>query len=123
MNFFLNKKDEIIDRAKENDVSLIVIGDSLSATTHADLLQRCVRKNVLYEIIHNTSILVAVADCGLQLYKYGETVSIVAWTDKYKPDSFYNKIYENYERGLHTLCLLDIKLNERNLDKMIKLKK
>lgn len=73
-----------------------------------------------YEIIHNTSILVAIADCGLQLYKYGETVSIVAWTDKYKPRSFYDKIYSNFERGLHTLCLLDIKLNERNLDKMIK---
>lgn len=42
----------------------------------------------------------------LQLYTFGETVSIPFWTDTWKPDSFLEKIEGNLERGLHTLCLL-----------------
>ena len=41
-----------------------------------------------------------------QLYNFGETVSIVLWTDTWKPDSFYDKIAANKKQGLHTLCLL-----------------
>lgn len=41
-----------------------------------------------------------------QLYSFGETVSIVFWDDSWKPESFYDKICVNLERGLHTLCLL-----------------
>ena len=41
-----------------------------------------------------------------QLYNFGETVSIVLWTDNWKPDSFYDKIASNRKQGLHTLCLL-----------------
>ena len=41
-----------------------------------------------------------------QLYSFGETISIVFWTDTWQPDSFYDKIVCNLERGLHTLCLL-----------------
>ena len=33
-------------------------------------------------------------------------MSIVMWTDTWKPDSFYDKIVANKRRGLHTLCLL-----------------
>lgn len=41
-----------------------------------------------------------------QLYKFGETVSICFWTDTWQPDSFYDKIASNREKGMHTLCLL-----------------
>ena len=44
--------------------------------------------------------------CELQLYNFGETVSIVFWTDTWRPDSFYDKIAENRKRQMHTLCLL-----------------
>jgi len=44
--------------------------------------------------------------CFCQLYNFGETVSIVFWTDTWQPDSFYDKIVHNLARGLHTLCLL-----------------
>ena len=59
-----------------------------------------------YQIVHNASIMNAVSCCGLQLYRFGETVSIPFWTDDWKPDSFIDKIEYNLERGLHTLCLL-----------------
>ena len=44
--------------------------------------------------------------CGLQLYCFGETVSIPFWTDTWTPSSFYDKIEANLERNMHTLCLL-----------------
>ena len=49
-----------------------------------------------------------IAFCFLnsKLYNFGETVSIVLWTDTWKPDSFYDKIAANRKQGLHTLCLL-----------------
>lgn len=48
----------------------------------------------------------AIGCCGLQLYNYGRTVSIVFFTETWKPDSFYDKIKDNLSLGLHTLCLL-----------------
>lgn len=58
------------------------------------------------QVVHNASILTAVGCCGLQLYNFGETVSIPFWTETWEPDSFLDKIEANLERGLHTLCLL-----------------
>ena len=76
------------------------------ATTHSDLIVRAHEMGINYQIIHNASIMNAVSCCGLQLYRFGETVSIPFWTDDWKPDSFVDKIEHNLERGLHTLCLL-----------------
>jgi diphthine synthase len=75
------------------------------------------------KIVHNSSILTAVGCCGLQLYSYGETVSIPYWTDTWQPDSFYERIASNRQRGLHTLCLLDIKVKEATLESILKKKK
>ena len=58
--------------------------------------------------------------CGLQLYCFGETVSIPFWTDSWTPSSFYDKIEANLERDMHTLCLLDIKVAERTVENMMK---
>lgn len=54
----------------------------------------------------------AIGCCGLQLYLFGETVSIPLWTSTTRPFSFYDKIASNRQRGLHTLCLLDIQIKE-----------
>lgn len=59
-----------------------------------------------YRVLHNASIINAIGCCGLQLYHFGETVSIPFWTDTWKPDSFLDRIEGNLQRGLHTLCLL-----------------
>ena len=65
----------------------------------------------------------AIGCCGLQLYSYGETVSIPFWNDSWTPDSFYEKIQNNFDRGLHTLCLLDIKVAERTVENMMRNRK
>ena len=76
------------------------------ATTHSDLIVRAVEKDIPYQIIHNASIVSTVGCCGLQLYHFGETVSIPFWTETWRPDSFVDKIESNLKNGLHTLCLL-----------------
>lgn len=40
---------------------------------------------------------------------HAQTVSLVFFTETWRPDSFYDKILVNRKQGLHTLCLLDIK--------------
>ena len=55
--------------------------------------------------IHNASIMNAIGCCGLQLYNFGETVSIPFWTDEpsWKPESFYDKIVKNLKNEQHPL--------------------
>jgi len=93
---------------------------ALRATTHSDLVLRAIEKKVKVEVVHNASILNAVGITGLQLYNFGQTVSIVFWTDKWRPDSFYHKIKQNRDIGLHTLCLLDIKVKEQSIENLLK---
>ncbi|PFX24542.1 Diphthine synthase [Stylophora pistillata] len=112
--------DLILEHAKEKDVAFLVVGDPFGATTHTDLVLRAHQMNIRYQVIHNASIMNAVGCCGLQLYNFGETVSIVLWTDNWKPDSFYDKIASNRKQGLHTLCLLDIKVKEQSLENLMR---
>jgi len=68
--------------------------------------------------VPNASILSAIGATGLQLYNFGQTVSMVFFTDTWKPSSFYDRIKENVGIGLHTLILLDIKVKEQSLENM-----
>ena len=57
----------------------------------------------------------AIGTTGLQLYNFGQTVSMVFFTDSWKPSSFYDRLKENQQMGLHSLLLLDIKIKEQSL--------
>lgn len=70
--------------------------------------------------IPNASILTSIGACGLQLYSFGQTVSMVFFSDKWRPGSFYDRIKENRDIGLHTLVLLDIKVKEVSLENMVR---
>lgn len=115
--------DKILPENAGENVAFLVVGDPFGATTHTDLILRAKERNIKVKVIHNSSILTAVGCCGLQLYSYGETISIPYWTDTWQPDSFYTKIASNRQRGLHTLCLLDIKVKEPTLESILKKKK
>ncbi|EMF12434.1 diphthine synthase [Sphaerulina musiva SO2202] len=113
-----SQSDAILDGAAEKDVAFLVVGDPFSATTHTDFALRC-RQNdppIPYRTLPNASILTAVGATGLSLYNFGQTVSMVFFTDTWKPDSFYDRVAENSALGLHTLVLLDIKVKEPNLE-------
>ncbi|MFC1455063.1 diphthine synthase [Candidatus Undinarchaeota archaeon] len=98
-----------IEEAKNNDVCLLVGGDPLTATTHVEILLRCIERKIEYKIIHASSIFTAIAETGLQLYKFGKTTTLAYPEGTYFPMTPYGVIGENLERGLHTLILLDIK--------------
>eukprot|EP00850_Spirogloea_muscicola_P003240 SM000013S26409 [mRNA] locus=s13:259809:261511:+ [translate_table: standard] len=108
--------DDILEDARDADVAFLVVGDPFGATTHADLLLRARELGVGVRVVHNASILTAAGVCGLQLYRFGETVSVPFFTDTWRPDSFYDKIKRNRTMGLHTLCLLDIQVKEPTLE-------
>jgi diphthine synthase len=110
--------DQILHGAKEDDVAFLVVGDPFGATTHTDLVLRARELGIKYSVVHNASVMNAVGACGLQLYNFGQTVSVVFFTDTWKPDSFYDKIMENRKLGLHTLLLLDIKVKEQSFENM-----
>lgn len=76
------------------------------ATTHSDLIVRARSLGIGVQVVHNASVMNAVGVCGLQLYRYGETISIPFFTETWRPDSFYEKVKHNRSLGLHTLCLL-----------------
>jgi diphthine synthase len=111
-----NEADKILEGADTEDVAFLVVGDPFGATTHTDLQLRARDKGIPVRVIHNASIMNAIGACGLQLYRFGEAISIVFFTDTWRPDSFYDKIAANRRQGLHTLCLLDIKVKEPNLE-------
>lgn len=69
----------------------------------------------------NASIVSAMGCCGLQVYKFGEIVSIPFFDEggmHWRPYSFYDKIKANMKLGLHTLCLLDIKVKEPTMESL-----
>jgi len=118
-----SRAEEIIEKAKKKDVAFLVVGDVFSATTHTDLMIRAKNADVKVEVIHNASILNAVGITGLELYKFGKTTSITFPEEGFKPTTAYEVIQKNQFLGLHTLCLLDIKIAEASKENMLKGKK
>ncbi|KIP09003.1 hypothetical protein PHLGIDRAFT_103441 [Phlebiopsis gigantea 11061_1 CR5-6] len=108
------ESDEILRDADKEDVALLVVGDPFGATTHTDIVLRARNANIPVRVVHNASIMNAVGACGLQLYNFGQTVSLVFFTDTWRPDSFYDRVKENADLGMHTLLLLDIKVKEQS---------
>lgn len=111
-NLVENNADIILEPALRTNVAFLVIGDVFGATTHSDIFLRAKMKGVDVKIINNASIMNIIGNTGLELYKFGKTTSIVFDDDNWLPETPYEVIKDNKKRGLHTLCLLDIKVSE-----------
>lgn len=101
---------KILELANKKNVLIFVPGDPLIATTHSSLLIECKKMKIPFKVYHNSSIFSAIAETGLHIYKFGPPVTIPL---KYRGEDFSSiieKIKENKEKGWHTLCLLDIDL-------------
>ncbi|KAK7552495.1 Diphthine synthase [Phyllosticta citricarpa] len=108
--------DSILADADKVDVAFLVVGDPFGATTHTDLVLRARELNIATNAVPNASIMTGIGCTGLQLYNFGQTISMVFFTDNWRPASWYDRVVENAAIGLHTLVLLDIKVKEPNLD-------
>ncbi|MEM5790658.1 MAG: diphthine synthase [Candidatus Aenigmatarchaeota archaeon] len=112
----LSRKDleenfqDILNLAKNKKVGLLVGGDAFIATTHLALKLEAMKQGIETKVIHSSSIISAIGETGLHIYKFGPCVTI-PFPEKTKgklPESVYEVIKMNKARGLHTLCLLDI---------------
>lgn len=97
---------------------MIILLMLFRATTHTDLVLRARVLNIPVQSIPNASIMSAIGTTGLQLYNFGQTVSMVFFTESWKPSSFYDRVKENRQIGLHTLVLLDIKVKEQSVENL-----
>jgi len=94
-------------------VALLVVGDPFAATTHVALRLAAEHAGHRWQYVPNASILTAAAGfLGLMHYRFGRTVSLPFPAPGFEPRSPLEQIAGNFERGLHTLVLLDLKPEE-----------
>jgi len=108
------KNGEIILKAAENGKAVLLVpGDPLIATTHIALRIEAKKHGIKTRIVHGASIISAVMGLsGLHNYKFGKSVTIPFPNETFS-ETPYDVITQNRKLGLHTLCLLDIKAEEK----------
>jgi diphthine synthase len=119
-NLVESDAETMLDQAKNHRVAFLVVGDVFGATTHMDLFLRAKLKGIEVQIINNASIINAVGNVGLELYKFGKTTSMVFFDKDWKPATPYTALKDNLSIGLHTLVLLDIKIAEPSKEDILK---
>jgi diphthine synthase len=102
----------ILNAAEKSKTVLLVPGDPFVATTHVTLRIEAEKRGVKTRIVHGASIISAIIGLsGLHNYKFGKTVTIPF--PENLSETPYNVIAQNKKLGLHTLCLLDLKADEK----------
>lgn len=105
--------ERILIEAKKGKTVFLVPGNPMIATTHVDLWMRAERNGIKTRIIHGASITsAAMALSGLQNYKFGRSVTIPFNGSSPGSETPYNVIKMNLRAGLHTLCFLDLRVEE-----------
>jgi len=103
----------ILQKAEKGKTVLLVPGDPLIATTHVDLRIRAEKLGIKTRVIHGASIIsAAIGLSGLQNYKFGRSVTVPFPESGFVSETPYLVIKENGKMGLHTLCFLDVKVEE-----------
>ena len=104
------ESDKLITEAKKENIALLVYGSPLFATTHISLILDAKKQKIKTKIIYSASIFDAIAETGLQLYKFGKISSMPKWQKNFKPDSFLDFVKQNQSINAHSLLLIDISL-------------
>jgi diphthine synthase len=101
----------IVEEASRRNVAILVPGDPLIATTHEALRVEAARKGIKVVVVNGLSIAsLAFSRTGLHFYKLGRTITLTY--NRESAEYVVNTIYDNISRRLHTLVLLDIKVEE-----------
>ena len=106
----------VLQEAKNTDVALLVYGNPLTATTHITLLEEAKKSGIRAKVIYNASIIDAVAETGLQLYKFGKIASMPG----FEADSYLDIVKDNSKIKAHSLILVDIGLQfDKAMEKLM----
>ena len=106
---------KFLDEAKKTDVALLIYGSPLKATTHISIIQEAKKRKIKTRILHNASVFDAIAETGLQLYKFGKTTSMPG----FEAGSYMEIVKANLEIKAHTLILIDIGLEFQDVLKRL----
>lgn len=110
----------ILDAAESGDAVFLTAGDTMIATTHVDIRLRAHERGIDTRIVHGTTAAAAAASLtGLQNYRFGKATTLpfpYAHGGDEVPGSVIDTVDANRERGLHTLCFLDIKVGHDRAD-------
>ena len=102
--------EAVLGVAESGKAVLLVPGDPFIATTHVALRIHAEKLGIETRIVHGASILSAVIGLsGLHNYKFGKSVTIPFSETSETP---YEVVAQNKRFGLHTFCLLDVKVEE-----------
>lgn len=100
-----------IDEARKLNVALLIYGSPLIATTHITIIDEAEKSGIKTKVIHSGSVVDAVSETGLQLYKFGKIASMPEWKKNFEPDSFMEIVKDNQSINAHSLILIDIGLD------------
>ena len=104
--------EEVLSKAEKGSVVLLIGGDPMVSTTHADIRIRAAERGVDTRIIHGSSISSAVSGLsGLQNYRFGKSCSVPYPAKNWFPKTPFDTITQNQAAGLHTIVFLDIQEN------------
>ncbi|MEM5828344.1 MAG: diphthine synthase [Candidatus Aenigmatarchaeota archaeon] len=101
--------EKILEEAKNKNVCILTFGEPFFATTHIFLKNEALKRNIKVEIAHSSSLISSIFSIGISSYKIGKIITIPLRSKITKlPKSIYDAIKFNKEQNLHTICLLDI---------------
>ncbi len=104
--------NEILDRSRNNVVSLLSYGDPYTATTHIELRVRAMREKIKTITVHaSSSIPSIIGECGLHYYKIGRVTTIMK--ESKMATTPYYVIYKNMIEGNHTVLLLEFEYDKK----------
>lgn len=102
----------ILNAAENGKAVFLIPGDPFIATTHVTLRIDAAKRKISTRIIHGASIISAIVGLsGLHNYNFGKAVTI-PFQENFS-ETPYNVIFQNKKVGLHSLCLLDLKAEEK----------
>ena len=121
--FVENKVEEFLKGAEKENIALLIYGSPLTATTHISLIQEAEKNKIKYEIMHSASIIDAISETGLQIYKFGKIASMPKWNEEknFIPESFIQIVSENKSIKSHTLILIDTNLEFKDSLKQLEI--
>jgi diphthine synthase len=104
--------EKIIEEARSKKVVIAVPGDPFIATTHDAVWISAIKRGVEVKVVNGLSfITLAYSRLGLQSYKFGKHVTLLH-PSLFKSYSTVDTIYSNLERNLHTIVLLDLRVED-----------
>jgi diphthine synthase len=115
-----DNSERILKQSRSQNVAIFIQGSALVQTTHLSLLQDARRLKIKTKVVHNASIISAISETGLHSQKFGRYVTIPfpERTNGKSPESIFEIIKGNKKRELHTLCLLDLDVEEKRYMKV-----